>query len=1181
MRQVMNYIETLVVAALVAVITDWVIQAFRKSPSHIFAPFIRLWKEASYLHNILHKADKDFGKVRINRFARWMDINGKYIALKGNGLEKESGEKTVVIERLRAYIKNSTPAILVGEPGSGKTTTLEALTCQIAVSSYKINIFFWLGFIILACILLFLSPLISFIYLLSFFLWEPLVRRTFIPMFIEARYLTDEINDMEKWCDNQRKEKIGDKPILGSQHRIVWLIDGVNELTSDALYGSFIKGWRKLTQDGKATHVIFSNRTWESLSSGLGIKSIIRISELDDDLVRRFLHNQEEYNKLETEQLLERGGIGRNPYWLKLMVEAGVYSPNKGKVIYGYVEKLLTREIDITKSPKSADFIPKDYLLIALANLGMTLEKENLLSLIGKDALNRAWSIMEGSLSNQYSGKVILEKAKDATLLKQDGIDKVTFVHPLLQTFFVAYDLYLGEAWKQELHLADDFRWWQTFLILGDIIADQSPETYKIFVESILDDGESVRRTYLAAAILESTVTNRPILFGNWFEIMAFNSADFLKHFEFLSPSFKWHHLLTRYFHSFTSDIEQKIVIGLLKGILNKSIDEHKNSLNKLREIQGDSILERLAAYSFVDDYNRPEIARAAIKIFQSLGDKKVSAFIVMMLGYEKTKEVAYDALLKIGENAVDALLTALGWRKFEDISAEIEHLPIEESKNIDLDKQIQFLQSLIDITDDKEEKTLYREELRNLMAVKEMAKDALNTVLYGRDLLKQVISPFSEEKWHKQIEDYILDELRKQGNEELIPFYSQYFQKMWELERRIPDYRVIQKILCEIGDPAVPYLINCLSNLFLCERAAETLGMIGGADAINALATLMYVPHRAHMAYSPLEKIGEPALDILFQLLNSNNQDVSTKALIALGRFDHKVVFDRLINIIGQVNLSQGTAALLFDLLNEQQDKREIIFSILDKEKGDVWLEMYLLRLILEMGDSAIEALVSRLSNEESYFTIHLALRKLGENAVKPLINSLETQDHKIRKEVLNELVGLAIHGIEKDQIINELLRIIQSDDIDPSDRNDLVTQFVFIGKPAINSLGKLLESENSPYWFQAFLVLHDISSIHYFAPKPLIAALNSTNEKTRMTALGLFMTGHNLSFLPYILARFPHESKEWRNVFIRLLPSYLFRSAKAILNYPKYWKTENSYRKALAQSRKLHELEASQIRK
>ena len=636
----MNYIETLVATALVAAISDWVIQTFKKSPSHIIAPFIRLWKENSYLHNILYKMDK-------KRFARWRN---KYVALKGNKLEKDFRKEIIAIDILHECIKNSTPAILAGNPGSGKTTTLETLTYQIAVSSYKINIFFWFGFLFLACILLFFSPLASFIYLASYFLWEPLINRPPIPIFVEVRSLNDEISNMGKWHDEQRKEIIGGKPLFGSQHRIVWLIDGVDELTSEALYANFIKGWKKIIQEGRVARVIIANRTWKSLSSEFGITSIVEILELDDNLVKSFLSNQEEFNKLESEQLLAVNSIGRNPYWLKMIVEGGVYTKNKGKVIYGYIENLLKRETDNTKSPKSEDFIPDNDLLLALANLAMTLEKESRLGLYGKGSSIRAMKIMEDSLDKQYKGRHIFGKSLDTSLLRQEGEDSIFFAHPFVQIFFAAYDLYRGEDWKQNLYLADDFRWWRTFLFLGDIIADQSPEKFENFLETMVGEGENLRRAYLASAILENTLTYKLTPSINLFEVMGLSNTDFLKSVESLSPERKWGDLLTRRF--LMSIIEQKIVIGILKG-MNKGIDEHRNSINQLRELQGDSVLERLASYFFVEDYGRSDITQAAIRIFQSLGDKKASEYIVLMLGHDKTRDIARDALLKIGENAV------------------------------------------------------------------------------------------------------------------------------------------------------------------------------------------------------------------------------------------------------------------------------------------------------------------------------------------------------------------------------------------------------------------------------------------------------------------------------------------------------------------------------------------------
>jgi len=1044
----MNYIETLVATALVAAISDWVIQTFKKSPSHIIAPFIRLWKENSHLHNILYKADKNFGKIQINRFARWRD---KYVALKANRLEKDVGKETIAIDILRECIKNSTPVILTGDPGSGKTTTLEALTYQIAASSYKINIFFWLGFLFPACILLFFSPLATFLYIISFFLWEPLVTRTPIPIFVEARYLTDEISNMGKWCDEQRQEKIGSKPLFGSPHRIAWLIDGADELTSETLYANFINGWRKLLQDNKVIHAFFSNRILDvaDLSNRLGIKSIIKISELDDNLVKRFLHSQEEFKKLESEQLLAQGSIGRNPYWLQMIIDGGAYTKNKGKVIYGYIENLLTRETYNTTSAKSDDFIPKDDLLLALANLGMTLEKENLFGLVEKGAF-RAMKIMETGVGNQYKGKYIFKKSLGTSLLRQDGEDKIFFAHPFIQTFFAAYDLYRGDDWKQKLHLTDDFRWWRAFLFLGDLIADQSIEKFENLLETIIGEGENIRRVYLTSAILENTL---PFRITNIFESTSLSNAGFLEWLEEnLSPESTWDDLFSSHSWVFSVSIEQKIMSGLLKGIRNQNLDEHKVSITQSRELQGDTILERLASYFSADDYRHPQIAQTTIRIFQSLGDKKASECIVLMLGYEKIKDVAYDALVKMGESVVEPLVKSLGYAS--------------------------------------------------------------------------------------------------------------------GLQNRTPDYRIVQNLLCGIGENAVPELSRFLkSNSFDWSgksKVAETLGIIGGNDAINALIALLHDPLLATIVYSPLIKNGEAAFDALFKLSNSDNVVASLNAHVVLEKLDRKMIFERLVNLVGHIEFSFQSIALLLRLLDEQPDKKKIVFSIVDK--GDMIVSAYLLPYLLEMGDSAIDELVSRLSDSRSYLPIHSALLSLGQNAIKPLVGALMTRDHKIRKEILQELIDLAILGIVVDQIMEELLNILMQEDTNQADKSSLVAMLVTLGKPAVSSLGKLLGNENAPYWSHVFYSLYLISTKHYIAPEPLLKTLKSANEKTRMAVMMTFMAGGNPLFLPYLLVEIPHASKEWRKFFIQMLPRYLIKSTKAILEYPKYLREQRDHKKAIA---------------
>ena len=201
-------------------------------------------------------------------------------------------------------------------------------------------------------------------------------------------------------------------------------------------------------------------------------------------------------------------------------------------------------------------------------------------------------------------------------------------------------------------------------------------------------------------------------------------------------------------------------------------------------------------------------------------------------------------------------------------------------------------------------------------------------------------------------------------------------------------------------------------------------------------------------------------------------------------------------------------------------------------------------------------------------------------QNVFSHIVRQHEASDSsEVVKEILKELIDLAILGIEVDQIMGELLKILIQDDTDQSDKSYLVAMLVTLGKPAVNSLGKLLENETSPYWSYAFYSLYLISRKHYIAPKPLLRTLKSSNEKTRMAVMMTFMATGNPLFLPNLLVEIPHASNEWRNFFVQMLPRYLLKSIKAIIEYPKYLREQRNHKKAIAKLQNVIEHSTSQM--
>lgn len=244
----------------------------------ITAPYVRIWKETSFLYGIL----------RNQRFAQWKPQSARYVALraiKARGAKQDSSQP--VLNLLESFLQNREPVVLLGEPGAGKTTALEALTYRLARRAFLYNLSLWFGLLLIAGTLFRYASILVIPWLAAFFLWEPLIRRATVPIFLEARsdYAGGEVKE---WRAKILQDRLGNKPLFGSPHHVTLLIDGVNEVTAN-LYDMFVEGWRSLLKNQRQNRIIFTSRVGEDPSEQLEINSVLTVCDLDDVGVKEFL----------------------------------------------------------------------------------------------------------------------------------------------------------------------------------------------------------------------------------------------------------------------------------------------------------------------------------------------------------------------------------------------------------------------------------------------------------------------------------------------------------------------------------------------------------------------------------------------------------------------------------------------------------------------------------------------------------------------------------------------------------------------------------------------------------------------------------------------------------------------------------------------------------------------------
>ncbi len=893
--------QTLFALIIATILVDSILGVVKKSPPYLAAPFVRLWKETAYLRNILNN----------KRFAVWKPEAAHYVALKAikaQGAKQETPQP--VLDLFESFLKRGEPIVLLGEPGAGKTTALEALTYDLARRAYRFDILLWFGLLLIATLLLFVSPLLTLLWLASFFVWDVVVRRVMAslfhataPLFLEAR--SANTSDFEMWLDKELKKSFGEKPLFGS-YRATLLVDGVNEVQAN-LHPTFVEGWRTLLQN-QHTGVIFTSRAGEDLVSRLNLSNSLTIDDLDDPAVKEFLkvygrekivvsknpygdeQAKHDFDEMQKKNLLGAKGIGRNPYWLRMVVKSGFYTRNRGKLFYEFAKELVEREIN--EKPKKPERepewknVPFKIEMDALGSLALAMHREKEVGFSDTDGWNKGREAIRRSLGDEeYSSNDVLGEAEAATLIRTESKKRVEFVHQLVQEFFAAYALRAESNWQSAVAHADDGWWWQTVFMLGGLVGmDGSSETYSKFVQLVLGDSSNDQRLFAAIGLLQSVE----------------------------SPP---------------SDVSNAVVTSFVASVDKNLTPRQQQALQDLVRTLGDEIVDFFATLFSDSDY---QVKKKGAALLCAVDNKRACDILVSALSDPNEQHAICEILISVGTSAVNPLIVALrshnghvnniAREALAQIGAPAVEVLIAALDDDDMDMRWQAADVLGHIRDpraigplvaalqDADDFTMVAGALRNIgkLSIKPLIAALGAGDTKGRQGAAMVLSWIGDEQsletliasLHdsnsgvRQSAVYGLGKIANtQAVEPLISALSDESLLVRESASlalaKIGDARAVEPLsaallnlsqggrdnaaiaLGEIGDVrAVEPLIKALqdrdSGVRMC--AAKALGKIGDARAVESLIGAIFdeQPHVQHSAIDALTKIGAPAVESL-----------------------------------------------------------------------------------------------------------------------------------------------------------------------------------------------------------------------------------------------------------------------------------------------------------------------------
>ena len=808
----------IVIFFFVLVALTWVVE------TKALISFNWAWHRRRYFHEIAK-----VGTLRTERILKDPDQSEDELLIEVMQDGKRQNLVNLLHERLKPRDKPRRILIL-GEAGSGKSTALKQLRLRMIRDGAKL---FGIGKPI---------PILA-----------PL-----------GRYSQTRLLDYTREILNKESRKLSAvMEKLLQEGRMVLLLDALDE----ALGSNAVREINDLlsSPDFQNLAVVITGRRGEYEKDLPADIEIFSVEELSDEAVLTLSRTaiaaqnltqapSEIFSSLEQNQLLSEGGLGRNPFWLDLILKGETFSNSKTEIFASALKALFDREWNRVGSKRLwVAALPKDEQFLhsknSLAELALQISNRQQGEQIdGEDALK----IVETYLSQQtriekLRPQDVLWLARDELLVNFDDLaDKdrwppVRFRHRLIREYLTALELSSNPSAVQTVfgQHAGDVNWWETLLMLKTLAAGQFDfRKSEELVEAAIADPQDPRRLFFARAMLE------PI--------------DFVG---------KGVH--TR--------ITDALIVSLRQGVTNSHVEAAASVANVAPKKLVDLVK---GLFDRNDPLLTPSVEQLLKQLFQQkASDKGSSKLFAYFLGNPWLHEITRPILVELGSTVTLRLNDVL---RDPDFSARWHAAELLGDIG-----DTRAVEPLIGLLADEED-TVRRTAIDSLGKLKDVRALLPIARMFGP--LDETLSSFTlRATIIKSLGNFgpaAIDELirmLKSGDLTVLVFASDSLK--------------------QIGKRASPALIELLRHRATWPRqiAVELLGEFREVEAIEPLINLLDCrdPLVSDEAINSLALIGKPAAEPLHAAMLTAKREIRKRAAIVLGQIGDKRALEPLITIL------------------------------------------------------------------------------------------------------------------------------------------------------------------------------------------------------------------------------------------------------------------------------------------